>query len=89
MLKEVWTRDYISPTGDENMNFTALRKLSYNPAGMVTFTKDEAHAVIKSSSKFSEEDYEFDNRGNLTISQPEVEELLKDAGYTLRSTTTD
>jgi len=74
-MAELWTRDYISPTGDESMNFTATRKIAYNGKDETSFTTAEATAILNAAGK-DINDYELDARGSLTLHKDEVTKLL-------------
>lgn len=81
-MAELWTRDYISPDGDERMNFTAFRKIAYNAKDETTFTIDEASAILKAAGK-DISDYELDTRDSLILKKDVGEELLNAAGKTI------
>lgn len=79
-MAQVWKRDNIAESGNSEDNFTAFRKIGYNADDVTTFTTAEAEAILNRAGK-SVEDYEFDNRGQLSLSRNETEVLLVEAGY--------
>lgn len=79
-MTQVWKRDHVAESGNPEDNFTAFRKIGYNADGVTTFTTAEAEAIINRAGK-SVEEYDFDNRGQLSLSREETEYLLTEAGY--------